>query len=101
MRLTLVTVMTLSALGISACQPNTQTATESEGAAVAEVAQTASTNLETEAQKQAYALGKSKGMYVKNRSDEQNKNGIEFSGLRIMGCASSNIQNLCMTTITN
>jgi FKBP-type peptidyl-prolyl cis-trans isomerase FkpA len=67
--------MTLSAFGISACQPDTQTATETEGT---EVAQTVSAGLETEAQKQAYALGASMGMYVKNRRDDQIKYGLEF-----------------------
>ena len=74
MRLSLVAAVTLTALGLSACQPNTQ-----EQETVMDDASTASTvNLETDAQKQAYALGASMGMYVNNRKADQTKYGIEF-----------------------
>ena len=85
MRLSLVAAVTLTALGLSACQPNTQEpASESaETAATAESA-TKAAELETEVQKQAYSLGASMGMYIANRKADQEKYGIEFDEAALM-----------------
>ena len=85
MRLSLVAAVTLTALGLSACQPNNQesTADATDAAAATETAGTIA-GLETDAQKQAYALGASMGIYVANRKAEQTKYNIEFDQTALM-----------------
>jgi FKBP-type peptidyl-prolyl cis-trans isomerase FkpA len=73
MRLSLVAAVTLTALGLSACQPKTL-----EQATDVDEAEVSTAGLETDAQKQAYALGASMGMYVNNRKADQIKYDIEF-----------------------
>lgn len=80
MRLSLVAAVTLTALGLSACQPNTQ----EQQTGTDEVASASPAGLETNSQKQAYALGASMGMYVNNRKAEQTKYGIEFDQAALM-----------------
>ncbi|WP_026376239.1 FKBP-type peptidyl-prolyl cis-trans isomerase [Aestuariibacter salexigens] len=61
-----------SALGLAGCQQPASTDTAEQSA------QDAPVTLETDAQKQAYALGASMGTYVQNRLNAQKEMGLEF-----------------------
>ncbi|MCW8093305.1 FKBP-type peptidyl-prolyl cis-trans isomerase [Alteromonas sp. ASW11-130] len=81
MRKSLVALSTLTALGLFACQPNTNeesTATTDKAEAV-ETANTGSQASDmSDAQKQAYAMGASMGLFVENRAKQQKELGDEM-----------------------
>ncbi|GGW90895.1 FKBP-type peptidyl-prolyl cis-trans isomerase [Alteromonas halophila] len=76
MHKSLVALSTVAALGLFACQPQT-TDTETKGAEdkSADTASSADTSQMTDAQKQAYAMGASMGLFVENRAQQQEQLG--------------------------
>ncbi|MCW8109019.1 FKBP-type peptidyl-prolyl cis-trans isomerase [Alteromonas ponticola] len=81
MRKSLVALSTLTALGLFACQPNTneENTTATDKAESAEIASTDNQGSEmTAAQKQAYAMGASMGLFVDNRAKQQKEMGEEM-----------------------
>ncbi|NMH60757.1 FKBP-type peptidyl-prolyl cis-trans isomerase [Alteromonas ponticola] len=87
MRKSLVALSTLTALGLFACQPNTNedNTTATDKADSAEM--TASENQSSEmsvVQKQAYAMGASMGLFVHNRAKQQEELGEEMDQAALM-----------------
>ncbi len=82
MRKSLVALSTLTALGLFACQPNSKEEDNTASAAKADSAEmtaTESTGSDmTDAQKQAYAMGASMGLFVNNRAQQQSQLGDEL-----------------------
>ncbi len=71
MRKSLVALSTVAALGLFACQPNTTEQTKQADTEKASLAADAM----TDAQKQAYAMGASMGMFVSNRAEQHEQMG--------------------------
>lgn len=71
MNKSLVALSTLAALGLFACQPNTTESTKEESAPANEV----SAEAMTDAQKHAYAMGASMGIFVNNRKTQMAQMG--------------------------
>lgn len=73
MQKSLVALSTIAALGLFACQPQTEKAAETKD--VAETQETAAQSVAaeemTDAQKQAYAMGASMGLFVEQRAQQQ------------------------------
>lgn len=74
MQKSLVALSTVAALGLFACQPNTSDEAATTGTDIAETTDV-STESMTDAQKQAYAMGASMGLFVTNRAEQQEKLG--------------------------
>lgn len=75
MQKSLVALSTLAALGLFACQPNTSDEAANTSAESVESTD-ASTSSMTDAQKQAYAMGASMGLFVNNRAQQQEQLGM-------------------------
>ena len=75
MQKSLVALSTLAALGLFACQPNTS---DEATTTTTETTQAPSGSGEsmTDAQKQAYAMGASMGLFVNNRAQQQEQLGL-------------------------
>jgi len=74
MQKSLVALSTIAALGLFACQPNTTDEAATTGTDIAESSDV-STESMTDAQKQAYAMGASIGLFVNNRAQQQEQLG--------------------------
>ncbi len=77
MRKSLVALSTLTALGLFACQPNSKeenTSADTTESAEMTASETTGSDM-TEAQKQAYAMGASMGLFVNNRAKQQEQMG--------------------------
>ena len=74
MHKSLVALSTIAALGLFACQPNTTDEATTTGTDIAKSSDV-STESMTDAQKQAYAMGASMGLFVSNRAQQQDQLG--------------------------
>ncbi|MDO6566856.1 FKBP-type peptidyl-prolyl cis-trans isomerase [Alteromonas sp. 1_MG-2023] len=75
MQKSLVALSTVAALGLFACQPNTEEKADTVGTEMAEVAENTTESM-TDVQKQAYAMGASMGLFVANRAQQQEQLGF-------------------------
>lgn len=73
MQKSLVALSTVAALGLFACQPQTEQSTDAADTEATQdvAAQSAAAEEMTDAQKQAYAMGASMGLFVQNRAQQQ------------------------------
>lgn len=74
MQKSLVALSTVAALGLFACQPQTDSAQEQQATKQSADASAAAEQM-TDAQKQAYAMGASMGLFVQNRAQQQEQLG--------------------------
>ncbi len=77
MQKSLVALSTIAALGLFACQPNTTDEAASTGTEGANVTAVSAEEM-TDAQKQAYAMGASMGLFVTTRAEQQEQLGLSL-----------------------
>ena len=75
MRKSLVALSTIAALGLFACQPETDQASKEQEEKGTAMESSAAADM-TDAQKQAYAMGASMGLFVANRAKQQEQLGM-------------------------